>query len=266
MSFKGVHYIIAAVVVGLVAVFAIHRVVSLRTTPAVEACAPVVVAEANITAGTALSPRLVKMVEWPQRLCPANTAQNLSQVDGRVLAVSLSKGEPVILSKLAPEGTAAGLGGMLKADMRAFTLKVDDVSGVAGFIHPGDHVDVLMAMGVPESRGEQLSKIVLQDLLVLSAGQTWQKTSSGEPKSVNTVTLEVTPEQSEVLNLASSQGKIHLVLRNQANLAKASTPGVTTTRLLGGSGPRKASDVSSSPQNKQSVEIIKGRKRQVETF
>jgi pilus assembly protein CpaB len=266
MSFKGVYYIIAAVVVGLVAVIAVHRVISLRTKPVVEACARVVVAEANINAGTALSPRLVKEVEWPQRLCPANPAQSISQVDGRVLSVSVAKGEPLLLSKLAPEGTAAGLGGMLKADMRAFTLKVDDVSGVAGFIHPGDHVDVLMALAMPDSKEGQFSKIVLQDLTVLSAGQTWQETKSGEPKSVSTVTLEVTPKQSEVLNLASTQGRIHLVLRNRANLATATTPGVTTAYLISGSETRREKSVSSSPQNKLSVEIIKGRQRKVETF
>jgi pilus assembly protein CpaB len=258
MSFKGVRYIIAAVVVGLVAVIAMHRVISLRTKTPVEASAPVLVAEANITAGTPLTPRLVKAVEWPQRLCPPNTAQSLSQVDGRVLAMPLGKGEPVLLSKLAPEGTAAGLGGMLKGDMLAFTLKVDDVSGVAGFIHPQDHVNVLVALTLPDQKDGQFSKIVLQDLTVLSAGQTWQQTNSGEPKSVNTVTLEVTPAQSEILNLASSQGKIHLALRNRANLATVATSGVTTSRLLTGTEPQRGRYAQVAHRKKNRVHIIKG--------
>jgi pilus assembly protein CpaB len=259
MSFKGVYYILAAVVVGLVAVIAMNRVISLRTKPKVEASTRVVVAEANINAGTTLTPRLLKTVEWPQRLCPVNTAQSISQVEGRVLTVPLSKGEPIIFSKLAPEGTAAGLGGMLKEDMRAFTLKVDDVSGVAGFIHPGDHVDVLVALRLVEGKGEEFSKVILQDLTVLSAGQTWQQTGSGDPKSVNTATLEVTPQQSEVLNLASTQGKIRLALRNRANLAKTATHGVTTTRLIHGadsSAPQKGVQVA--VRKKKTIAMIRG--------
>ena len=140
----------------------------------------------------------------------------MGQANGRVLVVPVSKGEPILLSKLAPEGTAAGLGGLLQGTMRAFTVKVDDVSGVAGFINPGDRVDVLMSVPVLESRGEQLSKIILQDVKVLTAGQVWQPNSRNEPKSFSTVTLEVTPEQTEVLNLASTQGKVRLTLRSRS--------------------------------------------------
>jgi len=133
-----------------------------------------------------------------------------------VVNMPLSKGEPIILTKLAPEGTAAGLGGLLKKDMRAYTIKVDDVSGVAGFIHPGDRVDILMTVAMPSKSGEQFSKVVLQDIMVLTAGQVWQPAGGGDPKSVNTVTLEVTPEQSEVVEPGKvPQGKIHLSLRNR---------------------------------------------------
>src|SRR4030042_2764048 len=137
MPSKGIRYILLAVVVGLGAVVAIHRGLAMRTNTAAHPSAQVLVAEADIPSGTALSPRLVKAVAWPQQIIPPQAVRTVEQADGRVLQVPLSKGEPVLLSKLAPEGTAAGLGGLLKESMRAFTVKVDDVSGWAGFINPG---------------------------------------------------------------------------------------------------------------------------------
>lgn len=252
---KGIHYIVAAVLLGLVAAFSIHRVMSTLTTAPVDPMTKVVVADAEITPGTPLSARLVKIVDWPQRIVPPQAVQNVSQIEGRVLNMPLSKGEPIILTKLAPEGTAAGLGGLLKKDMRAYTIKVDDVSGVAGFIHPGDRVDILMTVAMPAKSGEQFSKVVLQDIMVLTAGKVWQQAGSGDPKSVNTVTLEVTPEQSEVLNLASAQGRIHLSLRNRANKSIAPTAGIATSGLI--SGGKHNTPAPQAPQ-KRGIEVIKG--------
>jgi pilus assembly protein CpaB len=255
MKFKGLHYIVLAVVVGLIAVFSIHRVVGLKSQTAAEPGALVMVADADITSGTALSPRLVKAVDWPQRLVPATAARNPQQVDGRVTIVPLSKGEPILLSKLAPEGTAAGLGGLLQEEMRAFTLRVDDVSGVAGFVRPGNYVDVLATLPVAEGRGEQLSKIILQNVKVLTAGQIWEQNAENKPVSVNTVTLEVTPEQSEILNLASTQGKVRLTLRSRVNKEIRPTPGVLTSALVSGQGQAKPVVV---PRQERTVEVIKG--------
>jgi len=266
MAFKGNYYIVLAVVVGLVGVFAIHRVVSMKTQPTKEASKQVVVADADISSGTALNSRLVKTVDWPQRLLPSQAAASVPQVDGRVILVPLSKGEPILLSKLAPEGTAAGLGGLLNVEMRAFTIKVDDVSGVAGFIYPGDRVDILMTMPMLDSKGEQLSKIILQDVKVLTAGPTWEQTpSTKQPSPVNTVTLEVSPEQSEVLNLATTQGKIRLVLRSRANKAIKLTNGVATSYLISGYGNGNSSPILSD-RPKKMVEVIRGMERSTANF
>jgi pilus assembly protein CpaB len=265
MNLRGVHYILLAVVVGLVAVFALHRVIGTKTPVATEATSTVMVAEADVTSGTALSPRLVKAVDWPQRIVPASAARTPQQVDGRVTVVALSKGEPVLMSKLAPEGTAAGLGGLLNPEMRAFTVRVDDVSGVAGFLHPGDCVDVLMTLPVSDARGEQLSKIILQNIKVLTAGQIWEQNAENKPVSVNTVTLEVTPEQSEVLNLASTQGKIRMTLRSRTNKEVKPTPGIVTSHLVNGSGHVKT-PVAAGPRPERTVEIIKGLQRTTATL
>jgi pilus assembly protein CpaB len=266
MLFKNNRYIVMAVVVGFVAVFAIHKVMAMKTSAVVEPTSQILVAEADITSGTALSPRLLKSEPWPHRIIPPQAVRTMEQVNGRVLLVPLSKGEPVLLSKLAPEGTAAGLGGLLKDSMRAFTVKVDDVSGVAGFINPGDHVDVLMSAPVLDSRGEHLSKIILQDVKVMTAGQVWQPNSRNEPKSFSTVTLEVTPEQSEVLNLASTQGKVRLTLRSRANKEVTHTPGILTSKLVNGHSSTVnaplASPVAVNKTVEKTVEVIKGMNRE----
>lgn len=263
MLFKNNRYIVMAVVVGFVAVFAIHKVVAMKTSAVAEPVSQILIAEADITSGSALSPRLCKTESWPQRIIPAQAIRSMDQANGRVLMVPLSKGEPILLSKLAPEGTAAGLCGLLKDTMRAFTVKVDDVSGVAGFISPGDRVDVLMSVPVLESRGEQLSKIILQDIKVLTAGKVWQPNSRNEPTSFSTVTLEVTPEQTEVLNLASTQGKVRLTLRSRANKEVTHTPGILTSNLVNGHGKAApASSVSKAKTVERTVEVIKGMDRE----
>jgi pilus assembly protein CpaB len=268
MLIKGKHYILVAVLVGFLAMFSIHKVMAMRTGAGTEPMCHVLVAEADITSGTALSPRLCKSEVWPQRIVPAKAITTMEQANGRVLVVPVGKGEPIMQSKLAPEGTAAGLGGLLQGTMRAFTLKVNDVSGVAGFISPGDRVDVLMSVPVLESRGEQLSKIILQDVKVLTAGQVWQPNTQNEPKSFSTVTLEVTPEQSEVLNLASTQGKIQLTLRSRTNKEITHTSGMITSRLISGGMPAQPgpSSVAKDKNGEKTVEVIKGMDRQSKTL
>ena len=115
-------------------------------------------------------------------------------------------------------------------------MRVDDVSGVAGFIKPGDHVDVLAELPTQDTK-EFFSKAILQNVVVLTAGHTSEETSDTKDKKpalVTTVTLELSLEQAEILNLASNQGKIRLALRNRLNLASLTTPGVATSDLLGG--------------------------------
>jgi pilus assembly protein CpaB len=162
---------------------------------------------------------------------------------------------------LAPEGTAAGLSGILGDGKRALTVKVDEVSGVAGFVHPGDRVDVLVDLPIRDVK-EHFSKTILHDIMVLTTGQIWEQKGDSKPVVVNTVTLELTPEESEVLNLASNEGKIRLALRNRNNRTIAQTPGVTTSFLLNG-GVEKAPKVAAaqSPRPEKCIEVIKGLER-----
>ena len=229
----GYKYVAMAGVAGVMAVVLVHNYISKRIANPLKPTAQIVVAEADIAPGTALAGRLVRVATWPQEIIPAKAMTSASQVEGRVAQTSISKGEPITLAKLAPEGTAAGLGGLLDPNSLAVTVKTDEVSGVAGFISPGDRIDVLVAMDRDKagSNGEQFSKIILQNIKVLSKGQVWDQTADKKPQVVPAVTLEVSPEQAEMLNLARSYGKICLALRNQLNMAHFTTPGVRASQL-----------------------------------
>jgi pilus assembly protein CpaB len=255
----GSKYLILAGVVAVAAVFLVNRYITTYTAPQKIPTAQLVVAEVDIPAGTALSGRMLKVATWPSEIIPPKAATDIAQLEGRVAQMSIAKGEPVIISKLAPEGTAAGLGGLLEPSSLAVTVKTDEVSGVAGFVNPGDRIDVLAEVLTPGSN-EHYSKIILQNLKVLGKGQVWDQTADKKPQVVPTVTLQVTPEQAELLNLASFQGMIRLALRNQANQATFNTSGVVTSQLV-----HKVAALAAEPQSSgngkhqgRTVQVIKG--------
>ncbi len=254
---KGAIYIALAVVAGLAATVSIHRYVDIKTRVVERPNSQVLVAAVDISPGTLLSPGNVKSVDWPRDLVPPGAPTSYEAVKDRVVVVSLSPGELVLPNKLAPEGTAAGLGGLLTDGQRAMTVRVDDVSGVAGFIKPGDHVDVLMSLPMPKQAEEQFSKTILQNIVVLTTGEIWeQQHKDQKPVVVKTVTLEVAPDQGEVLNLVSNQGKIRLVLRSRNNQTLAQTKGVVTSSLMTPHTPKPV--VSRPAPIRVGIEIIKG--------
>jgi pilus assembly protein CpaB len=259
---RGTIFLVAAVVAGILATFAIHRYVTIKTNIPVAATRQVIVAAADISPGTAITGAAVKAVTWPQEVIPPKSAATMREVEGRVVKVPIPQGNPILSSMLAPQGTAAGLSGILEDGKRALTVKVDEVAGVAGFLHPGDHVDVLMDLAMQgASKTEHFSKTILHDIPILTTGQIWEQKGENKPVVVNTVTLELTPEQAEVLNLASNQGKIRMALRNRNNRSVAETQGVTTSILLGGGiatpKPETKAAVQTVREAKR-VEIIKG--------
>jgi|WetSurSiteA1Bulk_404760.scaffolds.fasta_scaffold27675_3 pilus assembly protein CpaB len=259
---KGISYIVLAGVAGLVATFTIHRYVSVKTQVPVAATGQVVVSSTEVSPGTALNAQLVKVATWPKELVPANSTVTMKEVEGRVVLTSLAPGELVLRNKLAPEGTAAGLGSLLGENQRAFTIRVDDVSGVAGFIHPGDKVDILADLTIPKA-SENFSKTILQNVMVLTTGQIWEQKGESKPVVVNTVTLALAPEEAETLNLASNVGKIRLALRNRNNVAMVQTKGVATSTLFKFGLLRTAADDEKKDEKKdeRTVEVIKGMER-----
>jgi len=256
---KGIPYLVMAGVAGLIATFTIHRYIVAKTAVPVVPQDQVVVADLDIAPGTALSSRMLKVARWPKEIIPAKSFRAGKELEGRVAHVPISRGEPVLATKLAPEGTAAGLGGLLDPDKLAVTVRTDDVSGVAGFINPGYRVDLLVEMPAPAEKGEHFSKIILQNLKVLSKGQIWDQTAEKKPQVVTTVTLEVTAEEAEIVNLATNQGKIRLALRNQLNRGMFYTKGVMTSNLAAARTVQaEANPAKDAAPKDYQVEVIKG--------
>jgi pilus assembly protein CpaB len=194
---------------------------------------PVVVASKDIPSAVALSADQLKVHQWPSDSALVGKFSRLDDVKGRVTAIPLTAGEPLLESKLAPEGVIPGLTALLSPEKRAMTVKVDEASGVAGFLNPDNRVDVVVTVDKGDFNKDPVSKVVLQNLRVLGTGQRIEKRLGEKPQVVPTVTLEVTPEEGERLALATREGMISLVLRNQQDEQVVATTGVRTSTLLG---------------------------------
>jgi len=264
----GLKYFVLAGLIAAVATYLLHQYITSKTSVEVRRLSQVVIAEVDIAAGAPLTDRMVKVSQWPEEIIPSSAIRDPKQAIGRVVQVPLTKGEPLLVLKLAPEGTAAGLGGLLDRNKLAVTVRTDDVSGVAGFINPGNRVDVLVQMPTPGTANEHFSKIILQNIKVLSKGQSMEQTVDNKPQVVTTVTLELRPDQAEVLNLASGQGKIRLALRNKINQDEFATTGVTTAQLsrmpaLVDTSPPKTKETREIDKK---LEVIRGLQRKQENY
>ncbi|MFC4929451.1 Flp pilus assembly protein CpaB [Massilia sp. GCM10023247] len=196
----------------------------------------IVVAATDISLGQRLAPEMVKLAEWPADSVPKGAFADPQKLAGRVLKSSVLAGEPLSEVKLAPVGTLGGLSALITEGKRAITVRVNDVIGVAGFTLPGNYVDIIVSTekdANPEAGGREqsISKIVLERILVLAVAQEVNRDET-KPRVVNAVTLEVTPEQAEKLDLARSVGTLSLALRNQVDPQSAQTEGATKLTLL----------------------------------
>ena len=197
----------------------------------------VAVAKVAIPIGSKIIPEQIMVVQFPKESTPDGAFETPEKLAGRVAVTNIATREPITDSTLAPEGTAAGLSAIIPEGYRAMTVKVDDAAGISGFIMPGTMVDVVVVIDPREGAGNQdpVSKIVLQNIKVLANGQNIDKPKDErEANSVKAVTLQVTPEQAEKLALASTDGKLQLVMRNQVDQGDEQTTGVNKRNLLGG--------------------------------
>jgi pilus assembly protein CpaB len=199
----------------------------------------VVVAKVEIPVGSRLIPEQLEIAQFPSNVTPEGAFgvidENLIQ---RVVLTRIGPREPITEGRLAPVGATGGLSSVIPEGYRAMTVKVDDVVGVSGFIMPGTLVDIVVVIAPPKGSGneEMISKIVLQNIKVLASGQNIDKPKNDREveRSIRAVTLQVTPEQAEKLALASSEGKLQLVMRNSIDQADEQTTGATKSKLLSG--------------------------------
>jgi pilus assembly protein CpaB len=225
-----------AAVFGLVAAVSVSRYLS-NAQAFTRNMNNVVVAKVEIPLGTTIVAEQLTQVQLPANAVPDGAFTEANKVVGRVAVVGVAAREPVTDFKLAPEGSAGGLSSVIPEGFRAMTVKVDDVIGVAGFLRPGAMCDVLTVIEPGESGGSRnpISKIVLQNVKVLASGQNIDKPKDQrEAEQVKAVTLQVTPEQAEKLALASTEGKLRLVMRNSIDQGDEQTQGVDKRTLLTG--------------------------------
>jgi pilus assembly protein CpaB len=174
-------------------------------------------------------------VDWTGPV-PPNAVTRQEDVLGRGIVSTIYAGEPVVETRLAAKGAGAGLAAIIPSGMRAVAIRVNDVTSLAGYVTPGMRVDVLI-LGTPPNSSPALgtqTKTLLQNIEILSAGQQMQRDSEGKPITVPVVNVLVTPEQAEILSLASQDARIQLVLRNPLDTEQSKTSGMAMSRLWTG--------------------------------
>lgn len=258
-----------SLIAGLLAIVLAARWLNQQTSMATR---KVAVAAVDLNVGQPLTSEQIRLIDWPTGSVPEGTFPEMSGVEGRVTKINLLRDEPILESKLAPKGSKGGLSAVITEGKRAITVRVNDVVGVAGFALPGNYVDVVV--NTRDERSAQteqsISKIVLERILVLAVAQEAGRDDT-KPKVVNAVTLEVTPEQAEAIDLARSVGQLSLVLRNQVDPKPVQTAGVTKATLLGvvqtETGPRPAPRRGTAPARPRTcIETLAGTERSLECF
>lgn len=240
------------------------------------------VAAKDLALGAVVKPEDVRLIDWPAGALPAGYAASAEEVVGRGVITSVAANEPLLKTKLSTMEEGGGLPIVIPEGMRGVSVKVDQVIGVAGFVLPRTKVDILVTIQPPEEGGEKplpTTKVILQNILVLSAGQVIEKDAEGKPQTVPVVTLLVTPEQGEKLVLAANEGRIQLALRNTLDLDSVATRGIRTSAILGEIAPPPSRKVTRSvrarptggssvrePTGRAVVETFRGAERTLQTF
>ena len=241
---------------------------------------PVVVSAADLPLGTELKKDDLTVVNFPKGATPEGAFATKEQIIGRGLIVSTVKNEPILAAKLASKEAGSGLPPIITPGMRAVSVRVNEVIGVAGYVLPGSRVDVLATANPSGQPQDATSKVILSNVQVLTAGTRLEQSDKGKPVQVTVVTLLVYPEQSERLALASTEGKIQLALRNPLDQGAPETPGMKQAVLLGMAtgkpvrnaevGPRRpgtpVTQASPAAAPMPTVEMIRGDKRTAEVI
>lgn len=233
---------------------------------------PVLIAAADLALGSSIGVDDVKVVRWPSSSVPEGALTKAEETVGRTVLTGIVRNELMLDGKLAPLAAGTGLAPVIPSGMRAMSVRVNEVIGVAGYVLPGTHVDVLATANPTDQRADMTSKLVLSNVKVLAAGTRLEDgKDKAQPMAVTVVTLIVTPEQAERLTLASTEGKIQLALRNPLDMSAPPTPGIRPGALMStappvapstAGGPRRVKvEAPPPPPPAPTVEVIRGDKR-----
>jgi pilus assembly protein CpaB len=241
--------ILVATVVAAVASFGVY----VRNIPVREvevAHNYVAVAARSLPNGTRLTEKDVRLAAWPSKHPVEGGFSKVEDVINRGLVTPVFENEPLIEKKLAPIESGAGLPPSIPTGMRAMSVKVDEVVGVAGFVLPGTRVDVVVTLRRQSGNNaeEAMSRTVVSNVLVLTNGTKYEQDQGGEPQSSTVVTLAVTPQDAERVALAATEGKISLALRNPLDVEPTETPGIRVGSLMTGGAPAPAPPAPTAPR------------------
>ena len=237
--------VFVAILTAAVASFGMYRAVQRLGVREVEvAHTQVVVAAETVTMGTRLNEKQLKVVDWPSRNPIEGAFSDPKKLVDRGVIVPIAKNEPITDSKIASLEAGAGLPPVIPEGMRAISVKVNEVVGVAGFVVPGVLVDVLVTVRRTDANDEPMTRTVVSKVEVLTAGTRFdqEKSKDGEPIRTSVVTLSVLPEDAERIALASNEGKITLALRNPLDVKATDTRGIKLAGLMRGTGPEPIVD------------------------
>jgi pilus assembly protein CpaB len=238
----------------------------------------IVVAAEPLKIGTRLEGSKLKTIQWPSSAKPDGMFSDITEVANRAVITNIAENEPILASNLASTESGAGLSATIPEGMRAISVSVNDVVGVAGFVTPGTMVDVLVTgQSVGAGGGTSVTRTILENIKVLAAGQKMEQDREGKPENVPVITLLVTPEDAGKLTMASTEGKIQLALRNTVD-TKATNPAPVLQSALfaGGAPPAPVAPVEKHngthknaappPPPPYPVEVIIGDKHEVKNF
>ena len=271
-------FIVFVFAVGIGGVFAFATYSYVQSVPAKTVTIPtkpVVVASADLNVGAEITRDDIRIIDWPANALPAGSFNDPKEVIGRGLVLPVIQNEPILPMKLASKDAGAGLPPAIPPGLRAVSVRVNEVIGVAGYVLPGTRVDVVATVSPTDKPTDMTSKVILTNVQVVAAGtKIDRETDKNKPMPVTVVTLLVTPDESERLTLAASEGKIQLALRNPLDRETPATRGIRPAALLGASAVAPAVARARLTQNQTAkpvpvaagpepvtVEIIRGDKR-----
>ncbi len=235
----------------------------------------IVTTTGELPSGITLAAKDVTLVDWPSDFPLQGSYGKVEDVIGHPLLNALGSKEPILKRNLGLEGSGIGLSGRIPPGMRATAVRSNEIVGVAGFLYPGSHVDVLVTYTPPGGNNIPVTETVLQDVEVLTAGQTTEPDPQGRPQTVNVVTLLLNPEDSQRLQLASMQGGIQFVLRSGVDQKSVNLKPTRLDQLVASEKPPVVVPPSTKKAPKRIepsrptiyvLEVIQGTKRSVEKF
>jgi pilus assembly protein CpaB len=264
-----------ALALGAIVSYSVYRTLQTRTGADAAPGVEIVVAANDIPVGAKVAESDVKLVRYSAADLPANVFHLKTSVVGRGAILPIAKNEFFLSNKLAGENAGSGMQSLIPPGMRAVSVRVNEVIGVAGFVMPGTRVDVLLT-GNPSGAPDQQTTTVLENVAVIATGQKLERNTAGEPQLTPVITLLVSPDDAQKLTLATTQGKIQLALRNPLDTKQQALNSVSTSSLYKGvptpapatAAPRPKSTTHAvkapapPPPAVYSVEVIKGTKRE----